>query len=56
MKMQIVTTITTLINIDTFETTHSTEVVPDDGIPESIAVAAARAGCKATLKALKDQG
>lgn len=53
MKMQITTTITTLIDIDTFETTHSAEIVAEDGLPESVARAAAISACRATLHTLE---
>lgn len=55
MFVQVVTTITTSIDIETFETTHAAEVVPDDGLPHSVAVAAAKAACRNTLKALEEQ-
>lgn len=49
MKMQVVTTITSLIDIDTFETTHDARVVGEGGVPESVARAAAIGGCRAIL-------
>lgn len=53
MKMQVVTTITTLIDIDTFETQHATEIDAEPGVPESIARAAAIGACRATLNTLE---
>lgn len=49
MKMQVVTTITSLIDIDTFETTHDAHVEGEASVPESIARAAAIGGCRAIL-------
>lgn len=55
MKMQVVTTITTLVDIDTLETTHSVDIFPDDGIPESVAKAVAVGACRSTLRALGEE-
>ena len=52
MKMQVTTKITTLIDIDTFETSHAAEVEAEPGVPESIARAAAVGACRATLQTL----
>lgn len=49
MKMQVVTTITSLIDIDTFETTHDAQVEGEAGVPEAVARAAAIGGCRAIL-------
>lgn len=55
MKMSVITTITTLIDIDTFETSHAAEIEGEDGLPESIVRAVALAACKATANTLEDK-
>jgi hypothetical protein len=53
MKATIVTTITSQVDIDTFDTTHEVAVASADPLPESVAIAAAIGGCKSALKALQ---
>ncbi len=53
MNFKVTTTITTLIDVDTFKTTHSADIVEEDGLPEDIVRAAAKAACQATLNGLK---
>ena len=53
MKATIVTTITTTVDIDTFETSHDVNVATDDPLPQNVVVAAATGGCKSALKALQ---
>jgi hypothetical protein len=53
MKATVITTVTTSVDIETFETTHEVEVVCDDPLPQNVAVAAAIGGCKSALKALQ---
>ena len=53
MKATVTTTITTYVDIDTFDTTHEVEVACEDPLPQEVVVAAAIGGCKSTLKALQ---
>lgn len=53
MKIQIVTTITTLIDLDTFEPQHAVEVNAEDaaGLPMSAIYAAVSGGCRSAMAA-----
>jgi len=53
MKATVITTITSYVDIDTFDTTHEVAVATEDPLPQSIVVAAAIGGCKSALKALQ---
>lgn len=53
LKATIVTTITTTLDIDTFETSHDVSVATDDPVPQQVVVAAAIGGCRSALKALQ---
>jgi hypothetical protein len=53
VKATIITTITTYVDIDTFDTTHEVEVATEDPLPQNAVVAAAIGGCKSALKALQ---
>lgn len=55
MKVQIVTTITTLIDLDTMTPDHAVAIDAEDaeGFPPSAIYAAVAGGCKAALKAVE---
>jgi len=55
MKMQVITKITTLIDIDTLDTSHTAEIDADDGVPERVARAVAVGACRSTLRALGEE-
>jgi hypothetical protein len=53
MFVEVITTITTKIDMETFEPEHSVEVACEDGVPESFALAAALGGAKSTVLTLE---
>jgi hypothetical protein len=52
MQLRVVTTITTLIDVDTFEPEHSVVIDAEAGTPESVARAAAAGAARSLLKSL----
>lgn len=50
MKVQVVTTITSTIDVDSFDTEVAVLVTPDAGIPAEMAKAAAIGGARALLR------
>lgn len=55
MKAIVVTTITSSIDIDTFETTHEVDVATEDPLPRVVVLAAATGGCRSALRALRNE-
>lgn len=55
MKMQVVTTITTLIDVDTFEPEHSVMITPEEGIPTELAKKAAIGAARSLITALEGE-
>lgn len=52
MKSQIVTTITTLIDLETFDTKHSVSIEAEDPLPMDVVKAAVEGACKSTISSL----
>lgn len=52
MKSRIVTVITTLIDIDTFDTEHSVSINAEDPLPVDVVKAAVEGACKSTIASL----
>lgn len=55
MHTKVVTTITSEVNLDTMEPTHSVSVSVEDDLPAELAYAAALGGCKATINTIEKQ-
>lgn len=56
MFVEVVTTITTKVNIDTMRVEgHSVDVNADEGMPSTLAYAAAGGGCRAALLGCAEQ-
>lgn len=53
MKAQIVTTITTLVDISTFDTEHTVDITCEDELPRQMILAAVEGGVKSTLRTLQ---
>jgi hypothetical protein len=52
MYARVVTTITTMIDLDAMTPDHSVSIEPEDGVPADLAYAAALGGCKATIASI----
>lgn len=52
MKMQVVSKITTLIDVDTFEPEHDVQITAEPGVPEAVAKNAAIGAARSLIKAL----
>lgn len=52
MKLQVTTTITTLIDVNTMEPEHSVQIDTEAGVPESLARAAAIGAARSLLTAM----
>jgi hypothetical protein len=50
---RIKTIITTDIDIETFDPSHSTSIEAEDELPEEVVAAAVYGGCKATMRSLE---
>lgn len=57
MKLEVITTIRTLIDLDTFETDHSVDVdgTGAEGLPKDLILASVIGGCKSTIGAMEGQ-
>lgn len=53
MHARIITTITTLIDLDTLKPESSVDISPDEELPRVITVAAVSGALKATLRSLE---
>jgi hypothetical protein len=53
MFSEITTTITTKIDLDTFEPSHTVEIAHGDELPEQIVLAAAAGGCKSSARTIE---
>jgi hypothetical protein len=53
VKATITTTITTFVDVETFDTTHEVGIHPDGSLPEVVVVAAVTGACKSVLQSLE---
>lgn len=56
MFVTVTTTITTQIDLDTFEPTHSVEIEASDDLPTQVIYAAVQGACNATLNSVAGRG
>jgi len=56
MKLEVVTTITTLIDVDTLTPEHSVDITAEAGVPESMARATALGAAKTLIASLEGTG
>ncbi|GAB2734575.1 hypothetical protein [Nocardioides pakistanensis] len=52
MHTTVTTTITTRIDLDTFEPEHSVQIEAEDALPQQVIYAAVEGACKATLNSI----
>ena len=55
MMAKIVTTITTYVDIETFEPKHEVDIAAEGGLPRQLVVAAVEGALKSTLKTLSKE-